>query len=74
MTATDRLLNNSAKQAEAQGITRDELIARKASEAPLRRVGEPSELADVVAFFCSERASYVTGENVIVDGGLTKGI
>ena len=74
MTATDRLLNNSAKQAEAQGITRDELIARKASEAPLRRVGEPAELADVVAFFCSERASYVTGENVIVDGGLTKGI
>jgi len=74
LTATDRLLGNAAKRAEAAGITRDEMIERMASDAPLRRTADPAELADVVAFLCSERASYVTGENLIVDGGLTKGI
>jgi 3-oxoacyl-[acyl-carrier protein] reductase len=35
----------------------------------LRRVGQPEEVADVVVFLCSSLASYVTGENVVVDGG-----
>ncbi len=41
---------------------------------PLGRFGYPEEFADVVTFLCSERASYITGENLIVDGGLSRGL
>ncbi len=41
---------------------------------PLNRFGSPDEFADVVTFLCSERASYITGVNLIVDGGSSKGI
>ncbi len=43
-------------------------------ENPLRRLGEPEEIADVVAFVASARASFMTGANVLVDGGATTGI
>ena len=44
-------------------------MARVMSRTPLKRVGEPSEIADVVAFLCSPKSSYVTGETIYVDGG-----
>jgi 3-oxoacyl-[acyl-carrier protein] reductase len=45
-----------------------------AQTIPLGRVGEPEELASVVTFLCSERASFVTGVTVAVDGGATRGL
>ncbi len=47
----------------------DEARARIMSRTPLRRLGEPEEIADVVAFLCSAGSSYMTGEIVYVDGG-----
>jgi 3-oxoacyl-[acyl-carrier protein] reductase len=48
--------------------------AESMNEVPLKRFGAPRELADVVAFLASDRASYVTGATIPVDGGLTRGL
>jgi glucose 1-dehydrogenase len=50
-------------------LTSDEAKARIMSRTPMKRLGEPKEIADVVAFLLSDAASYVTGEIVVVDGG-----
>jgi NAD(P)-dependent dehydrogenase (short-subunit alcohol dehydrogenase family) len=50
-------------------LTSDDARARILSRTPLKRLGEPSEIADVVAWLASDAASYVTGEIVMVDGG-----
>jgi glucose 1-dehydrogenase len=50
-------------------LTSDEARARIMSRTPMRRLGEPREVADVVAFLLSDAASYMTGEIVTVDGG-----
>jgi NAD(P)-dependent dehydrogenase (short-subunit alcohol dehydrogenase family) len=50
-------------------LTSDEAKARILSRTPMRRLGEPAEIASVVAFLLSDAASYMTGETVLVDGG-----
>jgi NAD(P)-dependent dehydrogenase (short-subunit alcohol dehydrogenase family) len=45
-----------------------------AADVPLRRLGDPREVADTIVWLASERASYVTGQTVLVDGGLYKGL
>ena len=50
-------------------LTSDEAKARIMSRTPMKRLGEPSEIADVAAFLLSDASSYVTGEIVVVDGG-----
>jgi 3-oxoacyl-[acyl-carrier protein] reductase len=55
--------------AAAQGISRQEAIAVQERKVPLGRFGEPGEIADVVVFLCSARASNVTGAAWSVDGG-----
>lgn len=55
--------------ARASVLTSDEARQRIMSRTPMKRLGEPGEIADVVAFLLSDAASYVTGEIVVVDGG-----
>jgi 3-oxoacyl-[acyl-carrier protein] reductase len=43
-------------------------------EVPLKRVGQPEELADAIVWLASERASYITGQTLLVDGGAFKGL
>lgn len=47
--------------------------AERGKNIPIRRVGEPAEIADVVSFLCSDDARYVTGQTIFVDGGITAG-
>jgi 3-oxoacyl-[acyl-carrier protein] reductase len=73
-TGTARLLELSSALAAKQGVTPQEIEARWASQAPLRRIGQPEEFSNVVVFLASERSSFVTGTSIAVDGGIVKGI
>ena len=73
-TATARLLELSSALAAKQNVTPQEIEARWAAQAPLGRIGQPGEFANVVVFLASERASYVTGASLAIDGGLIKGL
>lgn len=68
-TRTDRLEHLAARVAEAKGIPESEMLSAWNDEIPARRIGEPEELAALVAFLASERAAYITGQSIAVDGG-----
>ena len=73
-TATDRLKQLAKARSAASGKSEQELFDTWASEAVLRRVGEPREVADTIVWLASERASYITGQTILVDGGVYKGL
>ena len=68
-TWTDRVEELAVRSARAQSITRDEVVAAWEAEIPLGRLAEPREFAALVAFLASDRAAYVTGASIPVDGG-----
>jgi 3-oxoacyl-[acyl-carrier protein] reductase len=73
-TATDRLKELAKARSAALGKTEREMFEGWAADAPLKRLGEPREVADAIVWLASERASYITGQTILVDGGLYKGL
>src|SRR6266852_6426709 len=70
---TDRLASNIAANAKAQGITFDEANAARMATVPARRFGSPDEFGAACAFLCSAQAGYITGQNILIDGGAFPG-
>ena len=73
-TATDRLKELARARSAASGKTEDEVFAAWAGESALKRLAEPREVADAIVWLASERAAYITGHTILVDGGAYKGL
>jgi 3-oxoacyl-[acyl-carrier protein] reductase len=73
-TRTSRLVELAEANAARAGGTAEDVYAGWEEQVPMGRLGEPEELAALTAFLCSERAGYVTGQSIAVDGGWIKGL
>ncbi len=70
---TDRLRSFVTHRAREAGKSFEEYLPTWVAGVPLARIGNPEEFANMVVFLASERASYITGVTVQVDGGLVRG-
>jgi 3-oxoacyl-[acyl-carrier protein] reductase len=66
---TDRLRGTLSKAAEARGKSITQVAADRIATIPARRFGDPAEFGAAAAFLCSARAGYITGQNLLIDGG-----
>ncbi len=73
-TRTERLTELAQKRAQIKGCAPEDIWAIWHNEIPMGRVGEPAELAALVAFLASEQASYITAQSMAVDGGWIKSL
>ncbi|MEC9308837.1 MAG: SDR family oxidoreductase [Chloroflexota bacterium] len=71
---TERMLSNVTNRANELGTSVEDGLASRASETAVGRIGEPKELAHLVAFLASSRSSYITGTTMLVDGGLVRSV
>jgi 3-oxoacyl-[acyl-carrier protein] reductase len=73
-TLTGRLYELALKKSKEKNISHEEALMEMASESVLKRLASPEEIASAVAFLASERASFITGITLVVDGGRTKSL
>jgi 3-oxoacyl-[acyl-carrier protein] reductase len=66
---TERYRSYMQRIADERGSDFDEAVAARRTDIPVGRLGNPEEMAAVAAFLCSARASYLTGQMIVVDGG-----
>ena len=71
--ATDRFHDNIRFQAKKAGVSYEELLEKRKAENPAGRVGDPVEFGDACAFLCSAQAGFITGQNLLLDGGSFRG-
>jgi 3-oxoacyl-[acyl-carrier protein] reductase len=71
---TDRMLGNVTARARELGISVEQALAQRAAETAVGRIGDPRELAYLVAFLASGKSSYITGTTILVDGGLVRSV
>ena len=71
---TDRLIEIHTARAKKLNITVDEQLRRFSQTIPVRRMGEPKEIGDLCAYLCSLQAGYLTGQSIVVDGGVNRSI
>ena len=69
---TDRITQLNAKKAEKLGISTDEVRSNMEEQVPVKRIGDPKEYGYLVAFLASDKAAFITGTNIPIDGGLLK--
>jgi 3-oxoacyl-[acyl-carrier protein] reductase len=72
--ATDRLTSTLAQSAQAQGQTAESKMAEWVNKIPAGRFGDPAEFGALCAFVCSAQAGYLTGQNILIDGGAYPGV
>lgn len=71
--ATDRLLSTIVAQAKTRGVSTEEASAARTATIPAGRFGEPPEFGAFCAYLCSVHAAYITGQNLLIDGGAYPG-
>ncbi len=70
---TDRLRSNMEMTAKKKNISVEAASAERMATVPAKRFGQPDELGDACAFLCSAQAGYITGQNLLIDGGVFPG-
>jgi 3-oxoacyl-[acyl-carrier protein] reductase len=70
---TDRFRSNVEATAKKKNISHDAVFAERVATIPAKRIGQPDELGTMCAFLCSVHAGYITGQNILIDGGTFSG-
>jgi 3-oxoacyl-[acyl-carrier protein] reductase len=70
---TDRFRSNVEATAKKKNISYDAAVAERVATVPAKRIGQPDELGTMCAFLCSTHAGYITGQNILIDGGTFPG-
>ena len=71
---TPRQVGNRQRESEVTGKSVEEFRKARVKDIPLRRLGRPEEVANLIVFLASECSSYMTGTCVTIDGGVVRGI